>query len=61
MNKGETVRWYLFSVGEEIDMHAAHWLGNTLIHRNHRTDLMGTFPLTVKVHCMKLVEQHSGA
>jgi hypothetical protein len=27
MNEGERVRWYLFALGSEQDLHTAHWHG----------------------------------
>jgi len=28
---GELVRWYLMAVGNEVDLHTAHWHGNTVV------------------------------
>ncbi len=31
MHRGETVRWYVFDMGNEADVHSPHWHGNTLV------------------------------
>ncbi|KAF0981937.1 hypothetical protein FDP41_011798 [Naegleria fowleri] len=39
MKKGERVRWYIMSVGSVMDIHPAHWHGNTGFENGiHRTD-----------------------
>jgi len=30
MNNGEKVRWYLLGMGNEVDIHSAHWHGKTV-------------------------------
>ena len=30
MKKGERVRWYVMSMGTEVDLHTPHWHGNTV-------------------------------
>merc|ERR1719233_1311013 len=31
ITKGNLVRWYLLAVGNEFDLHTAHWHGNTVV------------------------------
>jgi len=31
ITKGNLVRWYLLAVGNEVDLHTAHWHGNTVV------------------------------
>lgn len=49
MNEGERVRWYLIGMGTEVDMHTAHWHGNTVLWHGHRTDVVGLLPATMEV------------
>jgi hephaestin len=47
MKKGEKVRWYLFAMGTEVDLHTPHWHGNTLISQGMRTDVVDLLPATM--------------
>jgi hephaestin len=47
MKKGERVRWYLFAMGTEVDLHTPHWHGNTLISQGMRTDVVDLLPATM--------------
>ncbi len=50
MNEGERVRWYLFGLGSEQDIHTAHWHGLRLIEEGRRrTDTVELLPATMKV------------
>ena len=50
MNEGERVRWYLFSLGSERDMHSAHWHGLRVIEDGRRrTDVVELLPASMKV------------
>nr|XP_003218241.1 PREDICTED: ceruloplasmin [Anolis carolinensis] len=42
----DKVKWYLFGVGNEADIHSAYFHGQTLIERNHRVDTISLFPAT---------------
>ncbi|TAL02983.1 MAG: copper oxidase [Rhodospirillaceae bacterium] len=53
MRRGERVRWYLLGLGNENDIHTAHWHGNTVIHGGHRTDTVGLLPATTDVVDMR--------
>src|SRR3954454_8461698 len=37
---GQRVRWYVMSLGTEVDLHTPHWHGNTLTTMGMRTDVM---------------------
>jgi tetratricopeptide (TPR) repeat protein len=47
--QGERVRWYLLGMGSEADLHTAHWHGNTVLERGHRTDVVELLPASMKV------------
>ncbi len=49
MHQGERVRWYLTSMGTEVDLHTPHWHGNTVIANGMRTDVVGLLPMTMTV------------
>lgn len=49
MNAGERVRWYLLSLGTEVDLHTPHWHGNTAVYDGHRTDVVELLPASMKV------------
>jgi FtsP/CotA-like multicopper oxidase with cupredoxin domain len=49
MHKGERVRWYLMGTGTFMDMHTAHWHGNTAVAMGMRTDVVGLMPMTMVV------------
>lgn len=44
MAEGEHVRWYLMSMGTEIDIHTPHWHGATLLENGRRLDTTEIFP-----------------
>nr|XP_030128351.3 hephaestin isoform X1 [Taeniopygia guttata]XP_030128352.3 hephaestin isoform X1 [Taeniopygia guttata] len=46
MCAGDSVSWYLFGMGNEIDVHTAYFHGETLKIRGHRTDVASLFPAT---------------
>ncbi|EGD81661.1 ferroxidase [Salpingoeca rosetta] len=50
---GERVRWYLFSFGNQQDLHTPHWHGNTLVHRGHRVDVLQLLPAYITVADME--------
>jgi FtsP/CotA-like multicopper oxidase with cupredoxin domain len=53
MKRGERVRWYVIGLGNEADIHTAHWHGNTVLHRNARADTVEVFPATTEVVDMR--------
>lgn len=48
MTVGEHVRWYVFGLGSETDVHGAHWHGQTLVESNHRVDATEIIPASMK-------------
>ncbi len=50
MNEGERVRWYLFGLGSESDLHTPHWHGLRVIEEAvRRTDTVELLPASMKV------------
>uniref|UniRef100_G5EA73 Ceruloplasmin n=1 Tax=Sarcophilus harrisii TaxID=9305 RepID=G5EA73_SARHA len=43
----DKVKWYLFGMGNEIDVHAAFFHGQTLTNQHHRVDTINLFPATL--------------
>jgi len=41
---GQHVRWYLMSMGTEVDLHTPHWHGNTVVANGMRTDVVSLLP-----------------
>lgn len=46
---GERVRWYVMAMGTEVDVHTAHWHGQSLLMSGMRTDVAEVFPGSMKV------------
>jgi manganese oxidase len=44
MEAGQRVRWYLLGMGNEMDLHTAHWHGKTVSLRGRRTDVIELLP-----------------
>jgi FtsP/CotA-like multicopper oxidase with cupredoxin domain len=53
MRRDERARWYLIGLGNETDIHTAHWHGNTALRRGSRTDTVELFPATTEVVDMR--------
>jgi hypothetical protein len=51
-NTTQLVRWYLYSLGQEIDIHTAHWHAETVVTQHRRDDVV---ELTVILHCFVLL------
>ena len=47
-NKGDKVRWYLLGMGTEVDLHTAHWHGETVLENGRRTDVVELLPASMK-------------
>lgn len=45
---GERVRWYVFGLGSETDLHGVHWHGQTLVQSGHRVDVTEIIPASLK-------------
>lgn len=46
--KNEKVRWYLLGMGTEVDLHTAHWHGETVLENGRRTDVVELLPTSMK-------------
>ena len=44
VRKGERVRWYVMSMGTEVDLHTPHWHGNTVTVSGMRMDTVSLLP-----------------
>lgn len=53
MTAGEAVRWYAFALGSEVDLHTAHWHGNTGLVGGRRVDVVGLLPAMAEVIDMR--------
>ncbi len=49
MHKGERVRWYVMSMGTEVDLHTPHWHGNTVTVNGMRMDVVSLLPASMVV------------
>jgi manganese oxidase len=44
LQKGQRVRWYIFTLGTEVDLHTPHWHGNVVTAMGMRTDMAHLLP-----------------
>jgi manganese oxidase len=44
MDQGERVRWYLAAMGNERDIHSAHWHGKTIMRHGRSEDVIPLLP-----------------
>jgi hypothetical protein len=49
MHKGQHVRWYVMSMGTEVDLHTPHWHGNTVLVNGMRMDTVSLLPASMVV------------
>jgi manganese oxidase len=47
MRNGERVRWYVFGMGDEQDVHTAHWHGKTVDAYGRHTDVIELLPASM--------------
>ncbi|KAM4772613.1 ceruloplasmin [Rhinophrynus dorsalis] len=47
------VRWYMFGMGNEVDIHSAYFHGQVLTFQNYRVDTISLFPATMVQGIMK--------
>ena len=47
VEQDDRVRWYLIGLGTEVDMHTAHWHGQTVLNAGKRTDVVELLPGTM--------------
>ena len=45
--QGQRVRWHLIGMGTEVDLHTAHWHGQTVLDHGRRTDIVELLPTTM--------------
>ncbi|XP_056233645.1 ceruloplasmin [Seriola aureovittata] len=59
MEVGDKVYWYLMGMGNEVDIHTAHWHGHSVEYKlsggPHRTDVYELFPATFQTVKMRPV------
>ena len=48
MKVGERVRWYMITLGSEVDIHTPHWHGETGTWMGMRTDMIELMPGSMK-------------
>lgn len=53
MNEGDRVRWYLFGMGSEVDLHTPHWHGNGVVENGHRKETIMLLPSVLSVTDMQ--------
>ncbi len=44
VKKGDRVRWHLIGMGTEVDLHSAHWHGQTVLDHGRSTDVVELLP-----------------
>ncbi|HEX8973006.1 multicopper oxidase domain-containing protein [Oryzihumus sp.] len=49
LQKGERVRWYVMSMGTEVDLHTPHWHGNDVLVGGMRMDVVNLLPASMIV------------
>jgi FtsP/CotA-like multicopper oxidase with cupredoxin domain len=53
VKQGRRVRWYMMSMGTEVDLHAPHWHGKTVLVGGMRMDVVSLLPATMVVANMR--------
>src|SRR5262249_54544528 len=53
MHRGQRVRWYVMSMGTEVDLHTPHWHGNTVTVMGMRQDVVQLLPAGMVVADMR--------
>jgi manganese oxidase len=49
LRKGERVRWYVMSMGTEVDLHTPHWHGNDVTVNGMRMDVISLLPASMVI------------
>jgi len=57
VTQGDKVRWYLIGMGTEVDLHTAHWHGQTVLDQGRRTDVVELLPTSMKTVNMVATNQ----
>ncbi len=47
--QGERVRWYVYGIGNEVDLHTPHWHGQTVLSEGMRMDMVDLLPMSMVV------------
>ncbi|XP_075124940.1 ceruloplasmin-like [Leptodactylus fuscus] len=47
MCENTKVKWYMFGMGNEVDIHSAYFHGQVLTHQRYRVDTLSLFPATM--------------
>ncbi|XP_069831485.1 ceruloplasmin-like [Dendropsophus ebraccatus] len=47
MCENTKVKWYMFGMGNEVDIHSAYFHGQVLTHQRYRVDTISLFPATM--------------
>lgn len=47
MCRNTKVKWYMFGMGNEVDIHSAYFHGQVLTHQHYRVDTVSLFPATM--------------
>jgi hypothetical protein len=53
MRRGEHVRWYVMSMGTEVDLHTPHWHGNVVSVGGMRMDVVNLLPASMIIADME--------
>jgi FtsP/CotA-like multicopper oxidase with cupredoxin domain len=56
MAPNQRIRWYVISLGTEVDLHGPHWHGQTGLFMGMRTDMVELLPGSMKVLDMTVDE-----
>lgn len=56
---GTRVRWYLVSLGTEVDLHTPHWHAATVLEDGHRTDVVELLPASM--HTVDMLPDNVGS
>lgn len=48
MKRDQRVRWYMMSIGTEVDLHTPHWHGQTILWMGSRMDMVELLPGSMK-------------
>merc|ERR1719318_2525725 len=54
---GNNVRWYIMSLGTEVDLHTVHFHALTTIYRKTRTDIINLLPAATATVDTNIVSQ----
>lgn len=57
--QGDRVRWYLVALGNEVDVHAPHWHGNTGLVANNTQVMDQLNLLPINIQTFDMVRQPS--